>query len=183
MVMDDPDEPRVLATGSHGSYRWLVSEHRLGEFLEIYPAAIVGKFIAVNSFDSGPLALSDQERSAGWSSIHDIACSPRVQSVAGLPNDIYDEWYVFSDRPNLENVHRFEGNIFDPPVKPGQLADFVSYHLSLHGETSGLTDLFWRQMEWFCPESYVSDSDFLTFVSRDHALFASVLEALSKNSS
>jgi hypothetical protein len=41
-----------------------------------------------------------------------------------------------------------------------------------------LATLFWQQMDWVRPESYVADSDYLNFVSMNKALFASVHDAL-----
>ena len=41
-----------------------------------------------------------------------------------------------------------------------------------------IVDIFWQQMEWIRPESYVADSDFLNFVTMDKALFAKVHAAI-----
>ena len=42
-----------------------------------------------------------------------------------------------------------------------------------------LVDMFWKQLEWVKPESYVADGkDCLTFVSRNAVLFGDVYERL-----
>jgi hypothetical protein len=41
-----------------------------------------------------------------------------------------------------------------------------------------LATLFWQQMEWVRPECYVADDDYLSFVSMNKALFASVHDAV-----
>jgi hypothetical protein len=57
----------------------------------------------------------------------------------------------------------------------------VNYGLGLHRpEMKDLIDLFWNQLDWIQPESYIADNDHLTFVSRDESLFAAVCEALSR---
>ena len=178
--MSEP--PRVLASGANEVYRWLVSKHTQEEFLKLCSFAVAGRYIAVTACDSGPLQLSQEETNAGWKAENGIAYSPRVDSTVVLPTQMYDEWYVFREPQDLGQVSRFEGNIFDPPLKKGQLGLFVNYHLALHRTDLSerpLTDLFWFQIGWIQPESYVSDSDFLTFVSRDHTLFEAVLRTLS----
>ena len=59
--------PLIWATGSHGAYQWLTTgQHDLGTLLQLCPQAVSGKYIAVTSFDSGPLHLNDNELSDGW---------------------------------------------------------------------------------------------------------------------
>ena len=56
---------------------------------------------------------------------------------------------------------------------------FVNYGFALHPpQWAGLANLFWPQMERIRPESYVADNDYLTFVSANKTLFASVLDAV-----
>jgi hypothetical protein len=56
----------------------------------------------------------------------------------------------------------------------------VNYCFALHRpEMKDLADLFWNQLDWIQPESYIADNDQLTFVSRDASLFAAVGETLS----
>ena len=52
---------------------------------------------------------------------------------------------------------------------------------ALHNpEMASLVRLFWKQLDWIQPESYIADADvLLTFVSRNEDVFAAVREALS----
>ena len=171
-----------LTAGSHGVYEWLVTDHKLDDFLRLCPAVVLGKYAAVTSWDSGSLSLNDVEKSAGWESRKGIAYSPRIQSVGALPmRGGYDEWYLFGSRVDLGELG--QGNVFEAPLSPGQVWAFVNYAdgFALHNPSmQGLVALFWRQLEWILPESFISDSDaFLTFVSVDRTLFAAVRQALS----
>jgi hypothetical protein len=97
-----------------------------------------------------------------------------------LPRDGWDEWYVFRESPDL-GASRLGTNIFDPAVHRGEVADFVNYGFALHPpERNSLADLFWNQLDWIQPESYIADNDYLTFVTRDESLFDAVCEALSR---
>jgi hypothetical protein len=41
-----------------------------------------------------------------------------------------------------------------------------------------IATLFWQQMDWVRPESYVADNDYLNFVSMNKVFFASVHDAV-----
>jgi hypothetical protein len=78
-----------------------------------------------------------------------------------------------------------EGNVFEAPMTPGQICTFVYFAagFDLHKpEMASLASLFWRQLDWIQPESYISDGDLLlTFVSRNEDIFVAVRNALGDN--
>ncbi len=174
------EKPEPLVTGAHGEYKWLSSRHELDDLLKHCPRVVLGKYIAVTSIDSGYLHPTDIEKLAGWEGRECIGYSPIVKSVEALPYAGWDEWYVFA-RPVDLGVSRLNSNMFDPPVKPGEVGVFVNYCFALHPpDRAGLAELFWSQIDRLQPESYIADNDYLTFVSRDENLFAAVYEALSR---
>jgi hypothetical protein len=64
---------------------------------------------------------------------------------------------------------------------------FVNYPaFAIHHPGSSerfLVDMFWQQLGWVKPESYIGDgADCLTFVSRNDALFESVHQRLTADS-
>ena len=174
--------PPIWATGSHGPFQWLTTgQHDLGTVLKLCPQAFLGKYVAVTSFDSGPLVTNDEALSLGWQTRNDIAYSPEIKSVEKLPYGNcggFDEWYVFDAPADLGRV--LEGNIFETTLQPGQVAVFVNYGgFGFHTPVmKDLVDLFWPQLEQISPESYVADGDLLNFVSRDKDLFMAVREVL-----
>ncbi len=137
---------------------------------------MLGKYIAITSIDSGPLALT--EKAAGWQNRGQIAHSPRVESVESLPCAGQDEWYIFGNPTDLGTSHLGE-NIFEVPQEQGHLSVLVNCCFALHPpEMKSLATLFWQQIEWIRPESSMADSDYLNFVSMNKTLFASVREAV-----
>lgn len=109
-----------FATGSHGVYEWLVTEHKFDDLLRLCPAVVLGKYAAVTSWDSGSLSLNDVEKSAGWESRKGVAYTPRIQSVEALPARAgYDEWYLFGASVDLGELGR--GNVFEAQLSPGQV--------------------------------------------------------------
>ncbi len=172
----------MLTFGSHGQYEWLVTDQQF-DLLQISPDVVLGKYVAITSFDSGPLVLTDEEKAAGWESRGKVAYSPKVQNVASLPRAGYDEWYIFRDPSDLGTSHLAE-NVFEVPQEQGHVSVFVNYGFALHPpERAGLATLFWPQIERIRPESYIADHDYLTFVSVNKTLFSSVLDAIKALSS
>jgi hypothetical protein len=175
---------RTVATGSHGEYLWLTTAHHdLRSLLHQHPQVVLGKYIAVTSHDSGPLAQTDVEKRAGWECREEIGYSPQIQFAEGLQfGDCagFDEWYIFDSPSDLGRI--WHGNVFEAPNASGQICVFVNFlGFALHDpEIQDLVSLFWNQLDRIRPESYVAHgSPYLTFASRDKDLFASVLQVLN----
>jgi hypothetical protein len=171
----------IDAIGTHGSYEWLCTrDNGIDDLLHACPQAVVGKFVAVTSFDSGPLALSDVENASGWEARENIAYSPAVVDVATLPHDLYDEWYVSTSPMNLGNLAPPGKNIFESSVGEGELFTFVNFGgFALHrADDTSLADLFWKQLDAIRCELYIADGDFLTIVCADKKLFSEILQGL-----
>ena len=167
----------MLTVGSQGLYEWLVTDENF-DLLQLCPQVVFGKYVAVTSIDSGPLVPTDKETAAGWQSRGKVAYSPKIQNAEELHLEGYDEWYVFDNLTDLGTSHLAE-NIFDAPQEQGHVCVFVNYGFALHPpERSSLSTLFWEQLLRIRPESYVADNDYLSFVSMNKALFASVRDAV-----
>ena len=175
-----------LQTGSHAEYRWLASaDHYMDAIIELCPEVVLDRHLAVTSIDSGLAWLTDQQRLAKWECRSGVVYSPRLTGTEelffqrdGRDGPGYDEWYVFDGQPrDLGEI--IEGNPFLPEFapRPGRLMVFVN--TSAFAFDAALAEMFWKQMEWIRPESYIGDGgDYLTFVSRNDRLFESVLQRL-----
>ena len=167
----------MLTVGSQGVYEWLVTDREF-DLLRICPDVVLGKYMAITSLDSGPLVPTKEEKAAGWKNRSNIAYSSKIHDVASVPWDGYDEWYIFDNPVDLGTSHIRE-NVFEVPQEQGHVSVFVNYGFALHPpEMADLANLFWSQMERIRPESYVADNDYLTFVSANKTLIASVLDAV-----
>ena len=167
----------MLVAGSHGSYEWLVTDQQF-DLLEICPEVVLGKYLAITSIDSGELLPTEKELGAGWQSRQKIAYSPQIRTIDEVPRDGWDEWYTFDHPTDLGTSHLQE-NIFEAPRGAGHVNVYVNYCFALHQpDMESLATLFWQQMEWIRPESYVADSDYLNFATSNKALFAHVRNAV-----
>lgn len=169
------------AEGSHGQYRWLIShELELAQLLQKCPQLVLGKHVAITSIDSGSLYPTDERKGDGWRFQDDIAYSPQVRLADSLPTDGFDEWYVFNAPQNLGKIWR--GNIFESPLTPGVVSVLVNFGdgFSLHRtDSEPLTSIFWKQMDWIQPETYLADTHtMLTIVTRDVEILGDVRSAL-----
>jgi hypothetical protein len=187
-----PDESseRTVHRGVHKGYHWLTctGDVYIATLLRLCPEVVLGWRLAVTSYDSGIRQLTTEERDAGWERRGEIAYSPRIESIDGLKfqrdgDDCpgFDEWYVFASHRDLGQI--FHGNFFDSEPAPRRLLVFVNIlGFVLHStapEAPELVDLFWKQMEWVQPESYIADGqDCFTIVSRNSTLLDRVHERL-----
>jgi hypothetical protein len=152
--------------------------HRPTIRLQVCPEVVLGKYIAITSIDSGPLVPTEKEKAAGWESRGQIAYSPKVEKAESVPRAGWDEWYIFGSPTDLGTSHLGE-NVFEVPQVQGHISVLVNYCFALHRpETKHLATLFWEQIEWIRPESYIADSDYLNFVSMNKTIFASVRDAV-----
>lgn len=181
-----------MKTGIHGPYKWLEADHDIQEFLSLAGAAILGRYIAITAVDSGSFLPSGDDRAAGWTTTGGIAYSPRLESLAMLPSGSchrdccgFDEWYVFGNLPTplgtICKANAFETAIAPPNVF--QFINFIGFRLS-DPQMSPVADLFWKQMAWVRPQSYLGDSDrCLLFATLDHSLFGIVHDTLGRSPS
>lgn len=170
--------------GARGAYLWLTTgQLDLDSLLRTCPQALLGKYIAITSHDSGSLIPTEEEKRAGWQSPNEIAYSPQIQWGERLPHREcggFDEWYVFKHPSDLGHI--WHGEVFEAPLTSGQVSTFANFlGFALHNpEVEDLTRRFWKQLAWVQPESYIADGDlFLTFVTCDAELFGSVQLAIS----
>jgi hypothetical protein len=192
---NDPHETtdgNEFVTGSHPPYRWLMSsEQYIGTLVQVCPDIVIGRHLAVTSIDSGEPWLTDWQAAYGWQRRAGIVYSPRLETTNdlfyqrdGLDVPGYDEWYLFdAGAPDLGQ--RISGNPFEPEHAPrlGRVMVFVNFlGFTIRGRDPSdqlLADMFWKQLEWIQPESYVADGqDQLTFVTRNDAFFEIAYERL-----
>lgn len=76
------------------------------------------------------------------------------------------------------------GNPFTTGIGPGNVFAFVNFFFRPSDpKWQAITDLFWKQMAWMQPESYIADGlECLIFATRNDELFDSVRIALDERS-
>lgn len=168
----------MIPSGWEGSYEWLVTDEEF-DLLQLCPEIVVAKYVAVISIDSREVVPTEKETMAGWHRRAKIAYSPKIENVQDLPCGDWDEWYIFNSPTDLGTSHLAE-NIFEVPHEQGHVSDFVNYGFALHPpeRAAKLSTIFWPQSERIRPESYIADNEYLTFVSANKHLFASVDDAV-----
>jgi hypothetical protein len=175
-----------MIQGEHNQYWWFIShEHQLHDLLQGCAGIFVGRFLAITSFDSGPLKPSNEERATGWVTEADVLYSPRLTSCESLPHDGYDEWYLFDGPVRFEPEDVFVNyggfSLEDPRSgleQIGETADLVGRdHLVSIWQKRD--DLFWRQLERLQPVLYVAEGDLLV-IACTQELYGAVLQCLSQ---
>ena len=180
--MGDP-APAEFHSGANSDYRWIVTGATLGELLRLVPECILGKYVAITSINCDPPHLTEQEEANGWVSRDGIAYSPKLESTANLRHDHFDEWYVFREPRDLGCLICSDTNPWVSEFGPRRVHVFVNYSFgfSLHlAEFAAVAELFWEQMNWMQPETYIAHGDQLTVVTRDHNLMGEIVAAFQR---
>jgi hypothetical protein len=185
--MDRQTRESGIQMGSCAGYQWLTSDrHYIGDIVTGCPEAILGRYLAVSSTDSGEPAWW-AENLPGWECHGGAAYSTRIESLEGIlyqrdgpESPGFDEWWTFESPHDLGEVIRGE-NPWDEAVlnRPGRFLALVNsyyYPREFEKKAEDLLDTeFWRQIERHQPESYISDgSEVVAFVSRNPQLFEAV---------
>jgi hypothetical protein len=178
-----------VITGVKSAYQWLEADHNFDSFLALCPQVFEGKHLAITAVDSGSFIPSEADLVAGWRTDGNIAYSPLLRLIGDLPNHCYsrdcgpfDEWYVFGSPVELGEL--CNDNVFTAEIAPGRVFAFVNFNFRPSDpKIQEITDLFWRQIEWMQPESYLAEvADCLIFATANKTLFASVHAALESDS-
>jgi len=119
-----------LHLGSRGKYQWLVSANLwLDEFLALCPQAILDRYVAITSLDSGPYRLNEIDTAQGWHSHDNISYSPLVTQIESIETAGFDEWYVNTEPFDLGKI---EAGSFLIPTPPGEVRVFVNLLFTPH---------------------------------------------------
>jgi hypothetical protein len=173
--------------GTHEGYSWVTSaDTGLRELLRAVPELVLGRVVAITSFDSGPLRPTVDRLAAGWATDGDVAVSPPIGTIDEVPFAGWDEMYVLSRRVLLAepdvfvNYEDFSPNPvqslgdLDPALSPSDAQDVLQGSL-------GRTMRFWRQLLRLQPRAFLADGTLMTCVVQDEQLFRRVLLALAES--
>jgi hypothetical protein len=166
-----------MVSGVHGDYSWIEwssPSAYLYDFIHAFPEIVLQKYIVVTACDSGPLVPTDQERQDGWFAEGEIAYSGPIGDVDAIPNDQFDEWYIFPRLTKIPDIEVFINYAVFSLSDAKKL--FPHWDAAMIAERHQAQERFWQQLIELAPESYLAEGERLIFVTRDHALFASVRE-------
>src|SRR5262245_27310669 len=85
----------MVHIGKYRGYDWLATGAQIESLGDLMRQYHPGSFLCVTAFDGGPLRLDDDEISRGWRAQGDVMISPPLNESIDLPQDQYDEWYIF----------------------------------------------------------------------------------------
>jgi hypothetical protein len=92
----------------------------------------------------------------------------------------FDEWFIFDEHPAVLGTLS-DANPFTTEIAHGSVFAFINlggFSLSDPGMRA-VADLFWRQVDWIKPHSYLGDGEnHLIYATQDEDLFAAVKESL-----
>jgi len=178
-----------MHTGKHADYYWLEKIPSIGgwllleDLLEVCPEFVLGKYLVITAWDSGPLKLRDENFKKGWLAHDKLAINPCVQSVDDIPYMNYDEWYIFPATPLLEPFKVFVNDWFFSLRQPEAAVPEAIENIASIGEKvermRELQELFWLQLELKRAETYISAGHRFILATQKQELYQRMVESLS----
>jgi hypothetical protein len=174
-------------TGQHANFHWIEfpsSDFNLSDLLRDFSDILIGKYLAVICFDSGPIRLTQQEKSNGWIEINEIAYSPNLteQIVNELFYEQYDQWCLFNLPAAIEQMTDFVNyGMFSLTNRKDELINTdpswdISGIMKQLEQHEQLLVQFWDEILKVNPSIFISDGDNFIFVTKD----ANEIEMLKK---
>jgi len=166
----------MIKKGTHGVYTWFqVKNNYLTTLIDSIPELVVGKYVAIASYEGEHYKLRSGEIKSGWQQINDIALSPVVKQAGDLPNNQFDEWYIFSKlipfiiKESFINYGGFSlsKRKMDNPFLPAAYKKQLTENSTLADDRESR---FWKQIELVEPETYIAENEKLIVVTRNQEL-------------
>ena len=166
----------MIKTGVHGDYSWFESTNSyLSVLVDQLSDLVIDKYVAITAYDGDPLRLRSEEIRDGWQQINNVALSPVVQKAYEIPQNQYDEWYVFPDLIpftfnesfiNYSGFNLIEGDN-DNPFLP---ASYKKQQNAGNAILKQRQKRFWKQLEESGAETYLAENNKLLIVTRNSQL-------------
>lgn len=165
-------------SGQYGNYYWIEfasNLFNLHELLKNHANILIGKYLAVVYFDSGPLRLTDEEKINGWHEKKDIAYSPKLtrKHIDDLFYEQHDQLCLFTKPPEFQGMTDFVNyGGFSLAGKENELTnadptwDKVGIEKNIQFHEQLVAD-FWEEITNIDPFNFIADGDNFIFISKD----------------
>jgi hypothetical protein len=178
-----------MHTGKQADYYWLeiITPAQewvaLDKLLARCSEFVLGRYMVITAWDSGPLKLCDADFKKGWMKHDWLAINPAIQSVDDIPYMGYDEWYLFTETPLLEPFKVFVNDALfslrDPEtvVLESESSAASGNEKDKLERMQKLQELFWLQLELKRAETYVSAGHRFILATRQPELYRRIAES------
>jgi hypothetical protein len=169
----------MLFSGRRADYQWLVSGPEIRDLTELLVRFHLGLRLCVTSFDSGPLRLAREELEQGWRMVRHLAISPPINESLVIPQDGFDEWYIFESSPVIESdlevfVNYGAFTLASPETLNESECNAEKAYLDWLPQAQ---ERFWVQVQQLQPMTFVASGDYDIVVSRANLFFETVRAA------
>jgi hypothetical protein len=164
--------------GAQGQYQWLESSsHSLQNLLSVCPDLVVGRSLAITSFEER--SLIERLEACSGRIMGPVVHVPSVANISALPLSGVKEWYGFVSAISESKLTSFVRNHWFT-LGPAAVARVPQENL---WDLQRAVRLFWQELQRVQPESYVSRGQRLVLATRNPVHFTAILRAFSAPSS
>ena len=165
-------------SGQHGNYYWIefpANTFDLYTLLKKHANVLIGKYLAVVCFDSGPFRVTNEEKIMGWQEKNGIAYSPKLTKhhIGELFYEQHDQWCLFANPTEFQSMTLYvnyggfslagkghELTNADPTWDKVAIKSNVEFH-------EQLVAAFWEEILNVDPLNFIAGGDNFIFVSKN----------------
>ncbi|MCY0978607.1 hypothetical protein PGH12_04315 [Chryseobacterium wangxinyae] len=128
-------------------------------FISDFPQFILNKNLAVISFDSGSMILTDEEISRGWKFENEVAYFEflNLNELYGPIFSIYDQWFFLRTGARIKKSDIFV-NYLGFTIDESNAKDLPN---------KDITKLFWKTIEEENVEKFILNGDLFSFGTKN----------------
>lgn len=137
-----------MKAGHSDNYYWYETSSEkksISDFISDFSTFILGKNLAIISFDSGPLSPTEEEIKRGWVEKNEIAYFNNIneEELKGPIFDNYDQWFFFDDPTEINDIDFF--------------VNYTGFSLDADAAwlTSSVTNKFWETIKRVKPSRFL----------------------------
>ena len=163
----------MIYFGQHKEYFFIQTANDNCDFIRFideYSSFLIGKSVAIISWDSDSMKPSEEEYQRGWEyDENEVAYFDKLTAQELKTNifaNNYDEWYLFDEQQDLYQYNSF--------------VNYSGFRLINKNEDSDMNDLilkFWNQIEHNKPANFILYGDNFIYGSKHKEEINDIYEA------
>lgn len=164
-------------------FEWLVCDGQLREYWRLIPRYFKSRSLVIACYNSGPLSPTKQETGLGWQEIQGGLLSPPLMEGLSLPQDQFDEWWIFDSSVMANRLPRyncFVNHIGWTLQKPQELESYFhpTWERGSFDWLIPIQQSFWEMVKTYDPLAFISGGDKLIIATR-HSMFLDAVEKIA----
>jgi len=166
-----------IITGQRDNYYWLETDSdklKLSDIIDNFSELLIGKHLAVISFDGDSFVPTEEEIKRGWIYKNEIAFyNPLTEEELSRPvfDNNYDQWYLFKDKTEIDQAEIFVIYGGFTLQEKANINERQDHNTIMKNDQ----ERFWREIISLKPHSFILHGDNFIFGTKRKEEFEKIL--------